>query len=337
MEIYPEDLGPRQCRQVLEDRLLRGGHGWAEPSAALTVLPSGRVLLPNRRETIPTWLWVIWDSTAAWTVGGIFGSVWWGAFCLIASLGFLWWRRRGGPAQTAPAAWRGFAAWRGVTAPPTGTYARLSEPEISLLHNGLRRKGNEDALLDLYLEMIWSAMHLSPLPAGQPDTEKNAREAIRALGGAIEALPPRPLDGVPADYAGLQAMAASLAADAPLESDPVVAASLHRRAEALRGQAETVARVRVLLRRNEALRAELSDQIGALRTSLAAASLGGGDGGPELAGLAARIHRVASEANAVTAARVEVDALLSQRDARADAPGAEEEVQQVLGLNGETL
>ena len=337
MEIYPEDLGPRQCRQVLEDRLLRGGHGWAEPSAALTVLPSGRVLLPNRRETIPTWLWVIWDSTAAWTVGGIFGSVWWGAFCLIASLGFLWWRRRGGPAQTAPAAWRGFAAWRGVTAPPTGTYARLSEPEISLLHNGLRRKGNEDALLDLYLEMIWSAMHLSPLPAGQPDTEKNAREAIRALGGAIEALPPRPLDGVPADYAGLQAMAASLAADAPLESDPVVAASLHRRAEALRGQAETVARVRVLLRRNEALRAELSDQIGALRTSLAAASLGGGDGGPELAGLAARIRRVASEANAVTAARVEVDALLSQRDARADAPGAEEEVQQVLGLNGETL
>ena len=337
MEIYPEDLGPRQCRQVLEDRLLRGGHGWAEPSAALTVLPSGRVLLPNRRETIPTWLWVIWDSTAAWTVGGIFGSVWWGAFCLIASLGFLWWRRRGGPAQTAPAAWRGFAAWRGVTAPPTGTYARLSEPEISLLHNGLRRKGNEDALLDLYLEMIWSAMHLSPLPAGQPDTEKNAREAIRALGGAIEALPPRPLDGVPADYAGLQAMAASLAADAPLESDPVVAASLHRRAEALRGQAETVARVRVLLRRNEALRAELSDQIGALRTSLAAASLGGGDGGPELAGLAARIHRVASEANAVTAARVEVDALLSQRDARAGAPGAEEEVRQVLGLNGETL
>ena len=331
MEIYPEDLGPRQCRQVLEDRLLRGGHGWAEPSAAPTVLPSGRVLLPPRREAIPTWLWVIWDFVAAWVVGGMFGSFGWGAFCFITSLAFLWWRRRDGPARTAPAVRRGFAA------PPTGTYARLSEPEISLLHNDLRRKGNEDALLGLYLEMIWSAMHLSPLPAGQPDTEKNAREAIRALGGAIEALPPRTLDGVPADYAGLQAMAASLAADAPLESDPVVAASLHRRAEALRGQAETVARVRILLRRNEALRAELSDQIGALRTSLAAASLGGGDGGPELAGLAARIRRVASEANAVTAARVEVDALLSQRDARAGAPGAEEEVQQVLGLNGETL
>lgn len=327
MEIYPEDLGPRQCRQVLEDRLLRGGHGWAEPSAALTVLPSGRVLLPPRREAIPTWLWVIWDFVAAWVVGGMFGSFGWGAFCFITSLAFLWWRRRDGPARTAPAVRRGFAA------PPTGTYARLSEPEISLLHNDLRRKGNEDALLGLYLEMIWSAMHLSPLPAGQPDTEKNAREAIRALGGAIEALPPRTLDGVPADYAGLQAMAASLAADAPLESDPVVAASLHRRAEALRGQAETVARVRVLLRRNEALRAELSDQIGALRTSLAAASLGGGDGGPELAGLAARIRRVASEANAVTAARVEVDALLSLPCA-----GVPEEArQQVLGLNGEAL
>ena len=72
------------------------------------------------------------------------------------------------------------------------------------------------------------------------------------------------------------------------------------------------------------MREELADQIGALRTSLAAAALGGDDSGPELAGLAARIRRVASEANAVTAARVEVDTLLSQPRAHAIVPVAEE-------------
>ncbi len=92
----------------------------------------------------------------------------------------------------------------------------------------------------------------------------------------------------------------------------MIAASLHRRTEALQGQIETMSRVKIIMRRNMALRDELADQIGALRTSLTAAALDQDGGGPELALLAASIRRVASEANAVTAARVEVDTLLSQ-------------------------
>ena len=325
MEIYPEDLGPWQCGQVLEDRLLRGGWG---PAAAPSVLPSGRVQSPYK----PELFWVCVCLAGSLAGAGLIAlcQVPFWIICIIYIVLTIHWRQRRKirACMMSPAA-------QNSAEPETGTYAHLTEAEIAQLQNALLRPGSADPLLGMYLELVWAAMHLGLLPAGQPDTEKNAREAIRALGGAIEALPPRTLDGVPADYARLQAMAAGLAADAPLESDPVVAASLHRRAEALRGQAETVARVRVLLRRNEALRAELSDQIGALRTSLAAASLGGGDGGPELAGLAARIRRVASEANAVTAARVEVDALLSQRDARAGS--AEGEARQVLGLNGEVL
>ena len=220
--------------------------------------------------------------------------------------------------------------------PPASTYARLTEPEVTSLQNALLRKGGDDPLLGMYLELVWAAMHLAPLATSREDTERSAREAIRALGGAIEALPPRTLDGVPDSHAKLQAVADRLASEATGETDPVVAASLGRRVEALRGQAETVARVRVLLRRNLALREELADQVGALRTSLAAAALGGDDSGPELAGLAARIRRVASEANAVTAARVEVDALLSQT--RVGAPAVQEEArQQRVGLNGEVL
>lgn len=331
MEIYPEDLGPRQCRQVLEDRLLRGGHGWARPSAAPTVLPFGRVLLPPRHEKIPLWLWGLWGFSAASVLGGMLGSLWWGVFFFVMGITALWWRRRAGEPQEAAPVGRGFAA------PPSGTYAHLTEPEVTSLQNVLLRKGGDDPLLGMYLELVWAAMHLALLATSRADTERSAREAIRALGGAIESLPPQTLDGVPDSHAELQALAARLASEATGETDPVVAASLGRRVEALRGQAETVARVRVLLRRNLALREELADQIGALRTSLAAAALGGDDSGPELAGVAARIRRVASEANAVTAARVEVDALLSQRDARAGVPMAAEEARQVLGLNGETL
>jgi len=331
MEIYPEDLGMGQCRQVLEDRLLCVGKGGDTRAAAQTVSPSGRVQIPPRRGPASIWPSIGMGLLAAWMMTAIFHFSFWIVFILCTIIALVWRQRHEMRADLmAP-------VQRVSTEPPTGTYAHLTEPEITQLQNALLRKGGDDPLLGLYLELVWAAIHLAPLAAGQAETERNAREAIRALGGAIEALPPRTLDGVSDDRAKLQAIAAGLAADAPLESDPVVAASLHRRAEALRGQAETVARVRVLLRRNEALRAELSDQIGALRTSLAAASLGGGDGGPELAGLAARIRRVASEANAVTAARVEVDALLSQRDARAGAPEAEEEARQVLGLNGEAL
>ena len=227
---------------------------------------------------------------------------------------------------------------QGFAEPQASAYARLTEPEITLLQNKLLQKGCDDPLLGMYLDLVWAAMNLSPLAASQAETERNAREAIRALGGAIEALPPRTPDGVPDSHTKLEATAARLASEATGESDPVVAASLCRRAEALRGQGETAARVQVLLRRNLALREELADQVGALRTSLAAAALGGNDSGPELAGLSARIRRVASEANAVTAARVEVDALLSQPHAHAGIPAATEEARpQILGLNGEAL
>ena len=333
MDIYPEDLGPRHCRQVLEDRLLYGGNAGIDWVSGRTVSLSGRVQL-QKRDT----LWCVAIAfISAWMIGGLLGSFMGGAivFAVTSFLGIIGtksWYGPGGKGHIMPSGQQGLAE------PSANTYARLTEPEVTSLQNALLRKGNDDPLLGMYLELVWGAMHLDPLATGQAETERSVREAIRALGGAIESLPPQTLDGVPDSDASLQAVAARLASEATGETDPVVAASLGRRVEALRGQAETVARVRVLLRRNLALREELADQIGALRTSLAAAALSGDDSGLELAGLAARIRRVASEANAVTAARVEVDALLSQPQVRVSAPaGAEEGRRQVLGLDGEAL
>ncbi len=328
MEIYPEDLGPRQCTQVLEHRrwcaCLDGGGPPPSPS------PSGRVQASPKRERLPFWLWVFWSLIALCIAGEALHFSFAGYFLPVVTLIIFWRRRQGGKAPVFASAPEGSAGTH------TGTYARLTGTEIALLQNKLLQKGSNDSVLELYLDLVWAAMNTAPLRPGQAETERDAREAIRALGAAIDALPPRSLADVPNGHAALEATAARLAAEATGESDPVVAASLGRRAEALRGQAETVARVRVLLRRNSTLREELADQIGALRTSLTAAALGGDDSGPEMAGLAARIRRVASEANAVTAARVEVDALLSQT--RAGVPAAQEELrQQRVGLNGEVL
>ncbi len=331
MEIYPEDLGPRQCGQVLEHRMWSVGTDGAGP--APTVLPFGRVQTQSRPNAF-AWHYPIGSFLAAGVTSATFHISFWVAFLFCIIIALLWRQGRRGEAQALPSVQRGFAE------PKTATYAALTEPEIAVLQNNLLRKGGDDPLLGLYLDLVWAAMSLAPLPAEQAETERHAREAIRALGGAIETLPPRTLDGVPDSFAKLQATATRLAAEAPDEPDPVIAASLTRRAEALRDQAETVARVKVLLRRNGALREELADQIGALRTSLAAAALGGDGSGPGLAGLAAlaaRIRRVVLEADAVTAARVEVDTLLSQPMARAAVPPAEELPPQRLGLDGEAL
>ncbi len=331
MEIYPEDLGPRQCGQVLEDRLLCVGRGWG-PSAGPSESPTGRVQAMPKRRQVSLWQYISGISIAVWVAMWMFHFSFWATLLFCTLIALLWRQRRGGQAPATPPVQQGFAE------PKTSAYARLTEAEIAQIQNKLLQKGCDDPLLGMYLDLVWAAMTLAPLTAGQADTERNAREAIRALGGAIETLPPRTSDGVPDSHAKLEATAARLAAEATGESDPVVAASLHRRAEALRSQAETVARVKVLLRRNLALREELADQVSALRTSLTAAALGGDDSGPELAALAARIRRVASEANSVTAARVEVDALLSQPHAHAGVPAeAEEARQQILGLNGEAL
>jgi len=334
MEIFPEDLGPRQCGQVLEDRLWRVGTDGAGRAAAPSVSPAGRIQAPRRRPT-SLWFYLGGSLYAASVMTGVFHFSFGITFIFCTIIALLWRQRRNMRADTMPPVQ---TMQRGFGEPQTSTYARLTGPEITLLQNNLLKKGCDDPLLGMYLDLVGATMNTAPLRPSQAETERNAREAIRALGGAIETLPPRTLDGVTDSHAKLEATAARLAAEAKGEPDPVVAASLHRRAEALRGQAETVARVEVLLRRNLALREELADQVGALRTSLAAAALGGDDTGPELAGLAARIRRVASEANAVTAARVEVDALLSQTSAHASVPVVPEETRQhVLGLNGEAL
>ena len=166
-----------------------------------------------------------------------------------------------------------------------------------------------DPLQQNYLKLALSVVNL-------PDTKdetanREVRDAVTALGTAIQALPPEQVV-VTDNPAALRAEAQAQIEDAQAEPDAVIAASRRRRAESLLRRADTAAKTLLLLRRNHALREEVSEQIKALQTSLTALQVGGRQSTPELSGLAASIHRVALEANAVTVARTEVDTLLSQ-------------------------
>ncbi len=167
----------------------------------------------------------------------------------------------------------------------------------------------KDTLIQSYLDLALSVIRL---PATKDEAaDREVREAITALGTALEALPLEQAV-VTDDPEALRAEAQAQIENAQGEADAVVAASRRRRAESLLRRADTSARTLLLLRRNRALREEVGEQIQALGTSLTALQVGGRQSTPELSGLAASIHRVALEANAVTVARTEVDTLLSQ-------------------------
>lgn len=166
-----------------------------------------------------------------------------------------------------------------------------------------------DALLQHYLDLALSVINLPDIK--DETANREVRDAITALATAVEALPPDQIV-VSDDPPALRAEAQTQIENAQGETDPVIAASLRRRAESLLRRADTAAKTLLLLRRNRALRDEVNEQIKALRTSLTALQIGGRQSAPQLSGLAASIHRVALEANAVTVARAEVDTLLSQ-------------------------
>lgn len=297
MEIYPQDLGPASCQQIQRRRGQADAKGNSTKATAepTTAEPKSRQRLRIESFRI-SHLFVLGIAFAL--ASQVLKTTSWGLIILIVVFMIVV-NKYFNPTKVRLSISHAAAA----ADVRRTTYDRLTAGEVWLL-----KQHCNDPVLQAYLELVGAAIDL-PGFSGGIDTEKTVREAIRSLGSAIETLPLRQVNGISLDPAELERTAARMESDGDRETDAVVAASLHRRAEALAHQAETAARVVTLLRRNAALREELGDQIGALRTSLAAATLGQNGGVPELAGLAARIARIAQEAGAVTAARVEVDSL----------------------------
>lgn len=197
-----------------------------------------------------------------------------------------------------------FAAILGLTlaAPRFGfrsSHRKLHIEEIEWL-----RAGTQDPLWLEYWELVGAAMR--PEVAADAASATMLRTALHSLGVALEGLPLHMAEER-GDAGKLRAEAETLAAEARREPDMVIAGSLTRQAEALRVRAETTARASLLLRRNLALRREISEQMNALRTSLTVLNLGGHapDG---LATLASGIQRIATETASLAAAHLELEA-----------------------------
>jgi hypothetical protein len=175
-----------------------------------------------------------------------------------------------------------------------------------------------------YLTLVRDALRHEVAPGG----ERDLRQTLRDLGDAIGGLP-RGVSASPVEIPLLRQNAQIVGSRAEHETDPVVAASLRRQAEALLRRAEAAEQTNVLARRTAFLRQELAAQVEALRAGLAA--LGNTSSSAPvtatnpaaLSRLSETVRTIADEAQALAHARAELDepsVTVRENPARTPAP-----------------
>lgn len=301
MEIYPENLGPQLEAEVRRERMARRMTADWEEVPFWTRHTIGVALLVSAFLMLLFWLAQLTGMAVLCTVSTFF------LFCMYVERALHWNSEDTDASSTST--------------PQNGIQQPLTSQEIQACQDF-----RQDSLLRTFLAL---ATHILSAATPDAEAEREVRNALQALGTTVLALPADDPKTVADDPAALRAEAVKLECEAQAEPDAVIGASLQRRAESLTRRADTAARTLLLLRRNHALRQETGEQMDALRTSLTAFRVGGRQTAPELAELAASIQRVAHEANAITAARAEVDTLLTRPLANATVPVGENAVQRV--------
>lgn len=157
-----------------------------------------------------------------------------------------------------------------------------------------------DASERQFLELVRDAVR-QPLPR---EAEESVREAIESVAEAIARLPA--IQRPALDTAALRREATEVETRAAVESDPVMAESLRRRAAAILHRVNAHERSALVVARAEMLRAEIEAQVAALREGLAAFDTPSPDPGA-LASLAEAARQVAAEAGHVSDAREELE------------------------------
>ncbi len=338
MEIRPEDLGEaRQAGLIrlrafvanVNDALAPGASGPWLAQAKGVAAP----VAPDKWDTRPlgplAWLWsrgtglpnaTVWSAltgrgmaiVAGLTIGGI------GTLSFFLLLGFTFALQAGETKGALICAFFECVALSALCLPGVSfrRWSRkpLTEAEANFL---IEAEPETNGLERAFLALVRDAVRSSP-PAGE--TEQTVRQALRALSDALAQLPPTTNhDALTVGASDWQAEADALEAQAQAEADPVIAASLARRADALSRSATSAARSSLLVRRTQALRSELETQTHALRLGLAnlhpAASgstaatndVNGPAALADLSQLALAVQKVARETANIADARAELD------------------------------
>lgn len=185
------------------------------------------------------------------------------------------------------------------------TFRRMHQTPLSAGEVEAFPSAAYDDLERAYLALVINAIRQT-VPS---DAEPEVRNALGALGEAIDRLPAVP--PVTDQVDDLRAEADALRARAASETDEVVAESLLRQGESLVRRAATVHRSARFAHRALAIRQEMFAQIKTLHAALVAFDTGAGDVG-DLRHLAESVRQVAVEADSLAAAREELDAFLGE-------------------------
>ena len=173
----------------------------------------------------------------------------------------------------------------------------------TLLGQPLPQPPQRHTLEDAYFELLTEVQELK---IAQLETEAELRSTLCSLSEAVASLPPtHPVDE--SEITDLVVDAEGLLFKSQREKDPIIAASLHRQAEAAVRRARALKNAAQLARRTRTLREEVYRQIGALRASLPAytqtsQSIATG----RIQELAHSVNQVAQDAASVVAAQEEL-------------------------------
>lgn len=166
---------------------------------------------------------------------------------------------------------------------------------------------SQDELSKAYLQLVRDAV----LVEANEATALKVREALSALGEAIEALPAVVIE--PQDVTLLRTQAQELTERAHTETDPVIAASLLRQAESAEQRAESQDKSALVGRRAAVLREEILSKIAALRDAIAAQQSGALDA-TALAALSESARSVAKESQSAASAQDELARFLAPQE-----------------------
>ncbi|WP_395144721.1 hypothetical protein [Armatimonas sp.] len=166
----------------------------------------------------------------------------------------------------------------------------------------------QDELSKAYLQLARDAV----LVEANEATALKVREALSALGEAIDALPAVVIE--PQDTGLLRVQARELTESAATETDAVIAASLLRQAESAEQRAESQEKSALVGRRAAVLREEILSKIAALRDAIAAQQSGTLDA-TALAALSESARSVAKESQNAASAHDELERYLIPQEA----------------------